>query len=46
MLELTPLEAFVRSQFRETRGAAGQLLFLDHAQEDAILEGLPLVEVP
>jgi len=46
MRELTPREAFVQSQFREARGPAGQLLFLDRIQEDAILKGLPLVEVP
>ncbi len=44
--ELTPKEAFVRAQFRETRGPSGELLFLDQSQEESILEHLPLVDVP
>lgn len=44
--ELTPGEAFVRAQFRETRGPSGELLFLDQSQEESVLEHLPLVEAP
>ena len=43
--ELTPAEGFVRSQFRESRDANGALAFLTEAQEAAILDELPLVEV-
>jgi hypothetical protein len=43
--ELTPAEGFVMSQFRESRNADGTLCFLTHAQEVAILNELPLVEV-
>jgi hypothetical protein len=42
--ELTPREAFVRAQFRETREPSGELLFLDQSQEESILEHLPLVD--
>lgn len=41
----TATEGFVRSQFRETRDAAGRLTFLSAAEESAILAPLPLVEV-
>lgn len=41
----TAAEGFVRSQFRETRDAAGRLTFLSAAEESAILAPLPLVEV-
>jgi hypothetical protein len=44
--ELTPREAFVRAQFRETRGPTGELLFLDQSQEESSLESLPLVDAP
>ena len=44
MRELTAREGFVDCQFRESRDAAGRLCFLDRAQENAILAGLPLVE--
>jgi hypothetical protein len=44
--ELTPSEAYVRAQFRETRGRSGELLFLDQAQEKSTLEHLPLVDAP
>jgi hypothetical protein len=43
--ELTPAEAFVSSQFRESRDANGALAFLTKEQETAILERLPLVEI-
>jgi hypothetical protein len=43
--ELSPSQVFVRSQFRETRGKNGELLFLDESEEDAILRDLPLVDV-
>jgi hypothetical protein len=43
--ELTSVEGFVRSQFRESRDAEGALAFLTDAQEIAILEECELVEV-
>ena len=43
--ELSVEQAFVRAQFREARGKDGELLFLNEAEEDAVLRGLPLVEV-
>jgi hypothetical protein len=43
--ELTSVEGFVRSQFRESRDADGALAFLTEAQEIAILNQSPLVEV-
>lgn len=43
--ERTPQEAFVRAQFRESRGDSGELLFLDELEENAILKDLPVVEV-
>ena len=43
--ELTSLEAFVRSQARESRDAQGALAFLTEEQERAILDHRPLVEV-
>jgi hypothetical protein len=43
--ERTPREAFVRGQFRESRGDWGELLFLDESEETAILRDLPVVEV-
>jgi hypothetical protein len=43
--ELSPLEAFVRNQFREARGKSGRLLYLDEADELSLLKDLPLVEV-
>lgn len=42
---LSPAEAFRPNQFREARNEAGDLLFLDAADELTLLEGLPLVEV-
>lgn len=38
-------EAFVASQFRESRGENGQLIFLTVDEEQRILKDLPLVEV-
>ena len=43
--ELTSVEGFVRSKFRESRDSDGQLTFLTDAQEAAILDKLPVVEV-
>ena len=43
--ELAPKEAFVRNQFRESRGPSGELAFLSAEDEDAILRDLPLVEL-
>jgi hypothetical protein len=43
--ELTPAEGFVRSQFRESCDPHGALMFLTEAQEAAILDKLPLIEV-
>lgn len=43
--ELTSVEGFVRSQFRESRDADGALAFLTDAQEIAVLEQCPLVEI-
>ena len=45
LLELTSVEGFVRSQFRESRDADGALVFLTDAQEAAILKESSLVEV-
>jgi len=45
LLELTSVEGFVRSQFRESRDADGALAFLTDAQEAAILKESSLVEV-
>lgn len=42
----TAKEGFVASQFRESRGENGQLLFLTVDEEQRILKDLPLVEVP
>ncbi|MEO6830060.1 MAG: hypothetical protein ABI164_09640 [Acidobacteriaceae bacterium] len=43
--ELTSMEGFVKSQFSESRDAHGVLAFLTDAQEAAILDQCPLVEV-
>jgi hypothetical protein len=43
--ELTSAEGYVRMQFRESRDARGALVFLNEAEEAAILDQLPLVEV-
>jgi len=43
--ELTSVEGFVRSQFRESRDVHGALAFLTDAQEAAILDQCPLVEI-
>jgi hypothetical protein len=43
--ERSVAESFVRNQFRETRDAEGQLLFLGPEEESALLAALPLVEV-
>lgn len=43
--ERTAQAGFVDCKFRESRNAAGQLAFLDAAEERALLAGLPLVEV-
>lgn len=43
--ELTSVEGFVMSHFRESRAADGALAFLTDAQEVAILDEFPLVEV-
>jgi len=44
--ELTAAEGWRACQFRESRDADGQLAFLTPEQERALLESLPLVEVP
>lgn len=43
--ELTSVEGFVRSQFRESRDTDGALTFLTEAQEAAIFDQSPLVEI-
>ena len=43
--EVSASEAWVASQFRETRDAAGKLCFATPEEEVAILAALPLVEV-
>jgi len=43
--ECTALEAYVQAGFREARERSGKLAFLSPEQEQALLEGLPLVEV-
>jgi hypothetical protein len=43
--ELTSVEGFVRSQFRESRDAKGALVFLTEAQEAAILDRESLVDI-
>jgi hypothetical protein len=45
LAERTPGEAYVAAAFREARDPAGNLAFLSAQQEQALLEGLPLVEV-
>lgn len=42
---LSPAEAYRPNQFKEARNEAGELLFLDAAGEQRLLEGLPLVEI-
>ncbi|MDX2252314.1 MAG: hypothetical protein NW202_08510 [Nitrospira sp.] len=42
----TATEGFIASQFRESRGDNGQLLFLTADEEQRILKDLPLVEIP
>ncbi len=44
--ELTAGEGYMPCQFRETRNENGRLAFLSAAEETALLDGLPLVEVP
>jgi len=43
--ELTPMEGFVRSQFRESRNPDGTIVALSDSEELAIIDQLPLVEV-
>jgi len=43
--ELTPAEGFVQGKFRESRDEKGRLIFLNEAQEAAILAKLPVVEI-
>jgi hypothetical protein len=43
--KLVCAEGFVRSQFRESRDAHGELALLSEAEEKAILDRLPVVEV-
>lgn len=45
MKSLTPAEAYVRNQFRETRNLDGSLMFIAPEDERATLAGLPLVDV-
>jgi hypothetical protein len=42
---LTPREGFVAGKFRESRNERGELIFLNEAEEAAILAKLPLVEI-
>ncbi len=44
--ELTSREGYVAGQFREARGADGQLAFMTAEAEEALVMSLPLVEVP
>lgn len=43
--ELTPEQGFTQRCFREGRNPQGDLLFLDPAEEEALIRHLPLVEV-
>jgi hypothetical protein len=43
---LTSAEGFVQAQFRESRDARGSLAFLSQEEEAAILDQLPLTEIP
>ncbi len=43
--EISCAQGFVRSRFRESRSASGSLAFLTEAEELAILEPLPMIEV-
>ena len=43
--ELTAREGFVRAKFRESRNADGKLSFLTEAEENTLLDKLPLVEI-
>ena len=43
--KLKSTEGFVRSQFRESRNAQGGLALLSDAEEEAILDRLPVIEV-
>lgn len=45
LAEIKPVEGFVGAKFRESRDSTGKLAFLNEAQEAAILETLPLVEI-
>ena len=42
---MSPEQAYVRNQFRETRGEDGRLSFVAPEDEHAVLAGLPLVKV-
>jgi hypothetical protein len=42
---MSPVQAYVRNQFRETRGEDGRLRFVAPEDEHAVLAGLPLVKV-
>jgi hypothetical protein len=43
--ELTAEEGYVAGKFREARNQDGHLSFINHAEEQSILRGLPLIEV-
>ncbi len=43
---LTAQEGYVRSQFREMRDSTGRLTFSSFEEEQALLDSLPLTEVP
>jgi hypothetical protein len=43
--ELTPEEGYVAAQFRESRDEIGNLLYLSLAEEQKILNSLPLVDI-
>ncbi len=43
--ELKPAEGFVRSKFRESRDQRGALALMTDAEEEAILDRLPVVDV-
>ena len=44
--ELTVAEGYVRRAFREMRDASGSLVFPSAEEEEALVQSLPLVEVP
>ncbi|MDP4038778.1 MAG: hypothetical protein Q8P54_02350 [bacterium] len=45
MPKLTPKAAFVRGEFREARGANGEMNYLNKKEEEKLLEKLPFVRI-